>query len=488
MTPPQQSPSREAVTPVAPAAASREPAALTKEVDLVKPSALVKEPPIPAKETKPQAAKEVIVSEKEEREEVKANVEEPVVSEREVKPSPSKEPEDLKKVMEEEEESESAVKEAAVPEKEAKPEISVAPAKDKKQPVEEKVEQVAEKPKEKEEKLPPTPFDDIEETDTRAAEPEIYKVLQEGEKQAEGEHGKKGRENGEQEDDSTYVYEDMQHDGGEKREDKKGKPDSEEYEIMDFNEAEEEGKDGGREGAPVTGGTAEEVARQQQQQQQARGKVHQYDQVAMDETEPRFKISSSSSKDFDGALSSSSGYEHMEPAPAVRVTDKEREPSLDGEYVPMKDGVILDQEPGEQEREGVVTDKTSTDKYEYEEPGDWVEKAPPIIRDMSPPYDSLSATRLTPSPGHNRPDELAPDAGVRRSVASSSGSIGSQKSYQTSSLEVKGGEDVVSGGDERRRGSSGASKRSSEAGSGQLQPDRDSLGVRRIDLGGGHRV
>ena len=487
MVTPQQSPSREAVPAVA--AAAKEPAALPKELEQVKPSALVREPPVLAKDTKPQAAREMVVPKKEvkaepEREEVKAVTaakEEPVVPEKEVKPPPPKEPEILKK------EEESVIKEAAIPEKEAKLETPVVLEKEEKQLVEGKVEGAAvgveravEKPEEKEEKLPPTPFDDIEETDTTLAEPEKINILQEEQLQAEGEGGKKDTENVKEQDDSKYVYEDMQ--SGEKSDNvpvEKAKSDNE-YEMMDFDKVEREETIGEKESAVVTGGTVEEGARQQQQQQQqhrqAPGKVHQYDEVAMDEAEPRFKISSS--KDFDGTLSSSSGYEHMEPAPAVRVANEEREPSLDGEYVPMKDGVIIEQEPGEQEREGAAAGQPSTDKYEYEELCEWVEKAPPIIRDVSPPYDSLSATRLTPSPGHNRPDELAPDAEVRRSVASSTGSVSSQKSLQTSSLEVKGGGDVVSDSEERRRGSSSASKKSSEAGSSQLQPERDAFGVR----------
>ncbi len=492
---PQQSPSREAVPTVAAAASAavtKETAALPKEVqDQVK-----KEPPVPAKEMKPQpATKEVVVSEKEEKAEAEvktvttAKVEEPIVPEKEIKPLPTKEPDILKKEVES-----AAIKEAVIPEKEAKPETPVvAVEKEEKLLVEGKVEQAAvgleravEKSKEKEEKLPPTPFDDVEETDTKISESEKVNVMQEGQKQrGEGESGKIDTDNVKQQDESMYVYEDMEPGSGEKGDnnipqDEKPRTDSE-YEIMNFNEEEKASE---KESAVVT--TTEEVARQQQQQQQgqAPGKVHQYDQVALDEAEPRFKISSSSSKDFDGTLSSSSGYEHMDPAPAaVRTGDKEREPSVDGEYVPMKDGVIIDQEPGG-EREGgekgvATADQTSTDKYEYEEPCEWVEQIPPKIRDASPPYDSLSATRLTPSPGHNRrPDELAPDADVRRSVASSSGSVSSQKSLQTSSLEVKGGVGVVSSGEERRRGSSGASRKSSEAGSVQLQPERDSFGVR----------
>lgn len=490
---PQQSPSRETIPPAGTAAvATKEPvAALLKEPDhVIKPSALVKEPPVPAKEIlKPQAVK---VSEKEEktepeREEVKevttAKVEEPVVAEKEVKPPAThKEPE-----ISEKKEDESVVEEAAIPEKEVKPETPVALDKEEKQVIEGKVEQAAvdaekavENPtEEKEEKLPPTPFDDIEETDTKAAEPEKISVIQEGKKQGEGEAEKNETENLEQEDDSKYVYEDMETGTGEESEnvqDKIAKSDSE-YEIMNFGETEREGKAGEKEPAVGTDGTAdlEEVARQQQQQRQAPGKVHQYDQVALDETEPRFKISSSASK--DGTVSGLSGYEHMAPAPAVIVADKEREPSLDGEYVPMKDGVIIEQQEAG-ERQGVVMGQSPTDKYEYEEPSDWVEKAPPIIRDVSPPYDSLTTTRATPSPGHSRSDELTPDANVRRSVASSTGSISSQKSLQAASLEAKGG--GVSDSEERRRGSSSASKKSSETGSAQLEPERDALGVRLL--------
>ncbi len=463
---PQNSPSREAAPPVA--VASKEPAAPPKE-EVVKPSAIVKEPTIPAK---PQAPKEAVVSVKEakpepEREEVKAVAiakEEPVVPEKEVKSPPAKEPEILK------EKDESAVKEAAIPETELKPETPAVLEKEEKQLEEGKIEAAAaaveiavEKSKEKEEKLPPTPFDDVEETDTKAAEPE--KVNQWEQLLVEDEGGKKETETVEEQGDSAYVYEDMQ--SGEKSEPQEKK--DAEYEIMNFDEAEGEEK----KESTVAAGTAEEAAARQQKQ--ALGKVHQYDQVALDESaEPRFKISSSSSKDFDGTLSSSSGYEHMQPAPAVRIGDKEREPSLDDEYVPMKDGVIIEQDAGEWEREGMVTGKALTDKYEYEEPCDWVEKAPPIIRDKSPPYDSLLTTPLTPSPGHKRPDELASDTDVRKSVASSTGSVSSRKSL----LEVKGGGGVASDTEERRRGSSSASKKSGEGG-----PERDSLGVRL--LGGG---
>ena len=480
---PQQSPSREIAPPstvAAAAAVTKETAALPKELqDQVK-----KEPPVPAKEMKPQAAKEMVVSEREgkaepEREEVKTVTAEELL--------PPKEPEIPKKEGES-----AAVKEEVLPEREAKPETPVmATEKDEKLLVEGKVDQAVlgvavEKPQEKEEKLPPTPFDDIEEI---VSEPEKINIEQEGQKQlAEGESGKKDADTVEQKDDSKYVYEDMEPDTGEKGDDnprdEKATANSE-YEIMNFDEEEKVSE---KESAIVTGGggdTTEEVARQQQQRQAAPGKVHQYDQVALDEAEPRFKISSSSSKDFDGTLSSSSGYEHMNPAPAVIIADdKEREPSVDGEYVPMKDGVIIDQELGGERDVGeggsATTNQTSTDKYEYEEPCEWVEKTPPIIRDASPPYDTLTTTRLTPSPGHGRSDELAPDADVRRSVASSTGSVSSQKSLQTSSLEVKGGGGVVSAGEERGRGSSGASRKSIEAGSSQLQPERDGHGVRTL--------
>ena len=502
---PQQSPSREAAplsTVAAATAVTKETAALPKELDQIK-----KEPPVPAKEMNPQAAKEMVVSEKEGKAEPEREVE--TIAKAEELPPP-KEPEILK-----EEGESAAVKETVLPEKEAKPETPVmAVEKEEKLLVEGKVEQPAagvavEKPQEKEEKLPPTPFDDIEEI---VSELEKINIVQEGQKQlAEGEAGKKDTETVEQKDDSKYVYEDMEPGAGEKGDnsarDEKTTTDSE-YEKMNFDEEEKVIE---KESAIVTGGsdgTTEEVARQQQQQQrQAPGKVHQYDQVALDEAEPRFKIhqydqvaldeaepkfkiSSSSSKDFDGTLSSSSGYEHMNPAPAVvRADDKEREPSVDGEYVPMKDGVIIDQEPGGEQEigagGGVATTQTLTDKYEYEEPCEWVEKTPPIIRDVSPPYDTLTTTRLTPSPGHSRSDELPPNADVRRSVASSMGSVSSQKSLQTSSLEVKGGEGV---GEERRRGSSGASRKSNEAGSSQLQPERDSLGVRERTLSSGGRA
>ena len=471
---PQNSPSREAAPPVM--ATNKEPAAPPKD-EGVKPSAVVKEPTVPAK---PQAPKEPVVSVKEakpepEIEEIKpvaAVKEEAIVPEKEVKPPPAKEPEILDK------KDESVIKEPVIPETEPKPEVPTVLEKEEKELEEGKIEVAAvsveiavEKPKEKEEKLPPTPFDDIEETDIKAAEPKG--VNQWDQLEVEGGSAKNETETVEEQDDSSYVYEDME--SGEKSEPQEKK--DAEYEIMNFDGADGEEK----KESTVAATTVEEAAADRPQQRQAPGKVHQYDQVALDESpEPKFKISSSSSKDFDPTLSSSSGYEHMEPAPAVRVANKEREPSLDGEYVPMKDGVIIEQEPGEQEREVVVTGQTSADKYEYEEPCDWVEKAPPIIRDTSPPYDSLMATPLTPSPGHNRQDELALDADVRRSVTSSTGSVSSQKS----SLEVKGGGSVVSDGEERRRGSSSASKKSDE-GSAHMQPDRDSLGVKLFYGGGG---
>ena len=482
-TTPQDSPSREAVQ-LGQAAANKEPAVAKEEA---KPSP-VKEPATPVKEVKP-AAKETVVSVKETKPEPEKEIkpaakEEPVVPEKEVKP-PAKEPAILEK------EDESAIKEAAIPEKEAKPTPAVSVKEEK--PTEGKTEKAAvetidEKPKEKEEKLPPTPFDDVEEILEKVTEPE---KVEEQLLPVEGDN--KQPEN--LEDDSKYVYEDMQNgEKSEPKEQKKVKADNE-YEIMSFNAAEAE-KEKREKEQPLVAAPATEAPREQRQ---APGKVHQYDEVAMDEFEPRFKISSSS---IDVALCISGGYEHMEPAPAVRIADKEKEVSLDGEYVPMKDGVIIDQEQ-ERERENTVTSRASTDKYEYEEPSEWVARAPPIIKDVSPPYDALSATPVTPSHGDydvprssgnspsHRPDILTPEGDIRQSVVSSTGSVSSQKSDNqlqpiTSSLEVKdgrsgsrGGGCVVSDSEERRRGSSSASKKSGGIGegAGSIQLERDPLGV-----------
>ena len=374
-------------------------------------------------------------------------------------------------------------------------------------------ERASEKLPEKEEKK-----EEISEVKSTAA-PEEEKggeeVLKKVVVDVEGEKEKEKKEK--VEDENTYEVMDM----GDGKDDLQQPTDTKkdkEYENMTFNGTEE-----GAEKETKKDVIAKTAAAERPQQRVAPGKVNQYDEVAGDfllynPTEPaatargavapgrinqydevagdflplnysKPKVASPSSASAqEGGPSVVAprvppGYEIMEPAAPALVTTKP--PSLDGDYVPMKDGVMIDAE--------VIDEKISSEKHEYAPVGEWIDKE---AKDLSPSlrpgevskteYDAASKSLV--SSGSHDDTHLAPETSSRQSVASSSGSTTWDVTFQFSPSDRKprtgsGNELTVAGldGEEgRRRGSSGASKKSgdgSELTSSQLH--RDSLGVSR---------
>lgn len=231
-----------------------------------------------------------------------------------------------------------------------------------------------------------------------------------------------------------------------------------------------------------------------------RPKVNQYDEVAGDFLPQKSTSASTPSQDgvsLDAAVCLSPGYEHMEPVAAIpRMIDDQERGLLDGDYVPMKDGVMVNHDRKE---DSLEISQASTDKSAgYEHAEEWVERTPPTkdLHNVAPPSISLAASygdydvprSMEISPNHEQITLLSPEKNGRQSIVSSSGSTSSLKS--DSQLKIRGGsgDELAaalgsSGDEERRRGSSSASKRSregSEVKSVQLSElDRDSLGVSR---------
>ena len=230
-----------------------------------------------------------------------------------------------------------------------------------------------------------------------------------------------------------------------------------------------------------------------------RPKVNPYDEVAGDF--PLQKPTTTSTPSQDGvslgaAVCLSPGYEHMEPAAAisVRIDDQGQQGLLDSDYVPMKNGVMVDQNGKE---DNLEISQTSTEKSGgYEHIEGWVDRAPPTkdLQNIPPPsnllassYGDYNATRSSgTSPNHDQITMVSPEKNGRQSVISSSGSTSSLKSDSQLKARSGSGDELAavvgsSGDDERRRGSSSGSNRSkngSENKSAQMSElERDSLGV-----------
>ena len=299
------------------------------------------------------------------------------------------------------------------------------------------------------------------ESDTKSTKPEIV----EEEKEQLPESSKEGN----LEDDSGDVYEDMEVGEESDSQELEDKPEDE-YENVTYEAQAED----------------EERATGVLQQKPAPGKVYQHDEAAPDleGVPPRSPLSRDVVSDATTCMSP--GYVHMEPAPSLRT---------DSDYEPMKDGVIVD---NLHERESTVTSQASTDKYEYEEPEAWV----PPPKELSPPYDTLPPTKpFTPSHSEydipkssgtqspNKLSQLAPETDARHTSIGSASSLKSDGQARTSSAGSSEAKAQRSGsgssvaatntdGEDRRRGSSNASKKSGEALPLQRNElHRDSFGV-----------
>lgn len=230
-----------------------------------------------------------------------------------------------------------------------------------------------------------------------------------------------------------------------------------------------------------------------------RPKVNPYDEVAGDFPPQKSTTASTPSQDGvspDAAVCLSPGYEHKELAAAtsLRIDDQGQRGLLDSDYVPMKDGVIVDLNGKE---DSLEISQTSIDKsggYEHIEA--WVERAPLTkdLHNIAPPSNLLAAsygdynvtTSSGTSPNHEQVTLLSPEKNGRQSVVSSSGSTSSLKSDSQLKARSGSGDElsaaVGSSGDEgRRRGSSSVSSRSKDGSENKLaqmsELERDSLGV-----------
>ena len=220
----------------------------------------------------------------------------------------------------------------------------------------------------------------------------------------------------------------------------------------------------------------------------APGKVNQYDEVAGDFLPPKYKTKSpSQDASPDLGIRVSPAYEKMEPAgPASRAASHDKQTSLDGDYVPMKEGVIIVNEK-ESSRE-------SGDTSQYEDLDGWTNKAPkddtydvPPSRSLTQSYGDYDVPKSLGNTPIHSPLLVSGEAETRQGVISSSGSTSSAKSDSQSKTRSGSGNEIiltsseVDSGERKRRGSSNASKKSGDGSmltaSTLSDLERDSLGV-----------